>query len=122
MREIKFRAWIYDRTNKRGQYHYAKDFGHSEGKLIAYCEEHCDWSEDFLEQFTGLCDKNGKEIYEGDICINGDWVDDARAWSYREEVVEWQKENAMFTGLNWNKDGMSCEIIGHVHEHGELMK
>jgi len=59
MREIKFRAW-----NKKNKYFYYFDVGFNSPPLdhkyeIVDCQD--------IQQFTGLKDKNGEEIYEGDI-------------------------------------------------------
>ena len=65
MREIKFRAW--DKNQKRMFIIQSLTWDVS-GQLIYFLLENV--SE--LMQFTGLKDKNGKEIYEGDIII-ADW-------------------------------------------------
>ena len=71
---------------------------------------------------TGLQDKNGKEIYEGDICKNGDWVEDAHAYNYRTEEVMWDRDGAGWIGWNFNENGMTCEVIGNVYENPDLLK
>jgi hypothetical protein len=70
-------------------------------------------------QYTGLRDKNGKEIYEGDV------LKDPKG---QKGKVFWQKSNAQFA-VNWlMKDGSyetdSCigygEIIGNIYQNPEL--
>ena len=73
-----------------------------------------------IGQFTGLLDKQGKEIYEGDICENGDWENDACAFNYRIEEVKYIEDEATFIGWNFNIDGMTCKVIGNIYENPEL--
>lgn len=78
--------------------------------------------EDFiLMQYTGLKDKNGKEIYEGDICRNGDYDNNAHSSLYRIEEVKYIEGEARFIGLDYNVDGTSCEVIGNIYENPELL-
>ena len=72
-------------------------------------------------QWTGLIDKNGKDIWEGDVCKNGDWEENANAYNYRIEVVEYIDKEACFRGWNFNIDGMTCEVIGNIYENPDLL-
>lgn len=62
MREIKFRCW---HDNKMQRVNYI-DFAHE--KIDLFASDTIKFKEGVLMQYTGLKDKNGKEIYEGDIC------------------------------------------------------
>ena len=79
-----------------------------------------------LMQYTGLKDKNGKEIYEGDIVKN---LEHGHVFS-----VEWGIENESYAGWSgvwqgktfvaplYNGPLVNCEIIGNIYENPELLK
>ena len=128
MREIKFRAW--DKKNKKMCKVLTIAFAELSGMNIEiqglvgyYFLDNPRHTETYFElmQYTGLKVDN-KEIYEGDICRNGDWEEDAHAYNYRIEEVVWDYDNAGWMGWNYNEDGMTCEIIGNVYENPKLLE
>ena len=78
-------------------------------------------------QFTGLLDKNGKEIYEGD-CLGGTWEMTYVAWCDIQggwEIFTREKEcMACFGDVHWYEvvDDKEKEAIGNIYETPELLK
>lgn len=77
--------------------------------------------EESLSQFTGLFDKNGKEIYEGDVIQYND-PNDAR-WSCQEVVWSYQNLVSYPNNAWWiyKPQGLVVKIIGNVYENPELI-
>ena len=68
----------------------------------------------YLMQYTGLKDKNGKPIYEGDVIRHSQGVDEVH-WLYDQWRVG-----------GWEPDGLygftsNCEIIGDIYSNPELL-
>jgi uncharacterized phage protein (TIGR01671 family) len=117
MREIKFRAWDKGRMIE------------PMGLLMRDAPQWLDKlsSEAILMQFTGLHDRNGKEIWEGDILID----------HKRKYICSWKKEETAFVIYGEDKyknttigyragSGKWVQryfvVIGNVHENAELLK
>lgn len=127
-RPIKFRAW--DKINKEMVVEPSSIYFHDDGKIEVYpC--HND-SEFVLMQFTGLTDKNGKEIYEGDIVK---MMRDPIVPQYAICKVQWRNEYAGFNfshirleniinpGEGWSPaTHKGWEVIGNIYENPELLK
>jgi uncharacterized phage protein (TIGR01671 family) len=89
-----------------------------------------DYSEEYeLMQFTGLHDKNGKEIYEGDILKLQYPVNYGFAGKYNHEIIVtilfdngsfWFKGDG-YTDCNWHFYN-EYEVIGNIYENPELLK
>lgn len=86
-----------------------------------------------LEQFTGLLDKNGKEIYEGDILRSHvhpdiplyhvvEWSDKLSGW-YMWNVKDVNRiGDGSIQAFVYFKNLNGCEVIGNIHEYHELLE
>ena len=105
MREIKFRAW--DKEDKSMGF----PFSIYKTNMLAVDAEN--W---VLMQFTGLKDKNGKEIYEGDILSYLAYSEKIRKDPKYLKVVEW-------IGAGFNiRNGENFEVMGDIYNNPELLE
>ena len=120
MREIKSRAW--DKKNKEmynnvcfdADYYAPRQLKSPEIDSLHFIKyDDCE-----LMQYTGLKDKNGKEIYEGDILKY--WYDRDKTGDSRvefTEIVEFE-EMAEYNGWSFHKN-LNPEVIGNIYENKE---
>jgi uncharacterized phage protein (TIGR01671 family) len=122
-REIKFRAWDGKRMLNNVGFHPSllkslagdPDYGYKEDDEGAYiiCPQFANY---FLMQFTGLKDRNGKDIYEGDILKSKNHT----------VIVKFHRFGFKFfteRGGMWSCSAVnSLSVIGNFYENQELIK
>jgi len=99
-----------------------------------YCKANKNWTPDFIphdfkEQFTGLLDKNGKEIYDGDIVLYSKSRDyqgykgiigffEGGFRIYNSLKEQYPRDIEIQTAF----DRLQLEVIGNIHDNPELLK
>lgn len=127
-REIKFRIWdercmVYAKKDGKYTIPGANIFIDLEGQIFEmYYDEYYPLK---LMQYTGLKDKNGTEIYEGDI-IKYSWESEQSEGHDLITIVEWDDENSGFDpltkGREWRTDLFGIEILGNIYENPEFLE
>ena len=128
-REFKFRVFYPHEKlmlySKNIEEHYSSDQNLNIGSSLfplTIRSTSANYMDYIIQQYTGLKDKNGEEIYEGDIIKNGDGL---------LMCVKWNLKHAAFRCSSRNLDGWmpmlqelidEFEIVGNIYENPELLK
>ncbi len=122
MREIKFKVvWNGEVSNEAftiGEFVEGVEMSFKDGGTLPFKD--IDWSTDKVEylQYTGLKDKNGKEIFEGDVVqVFYDGHPQEPGHEAYTVVIE-DMVKSQFGGVG-NGQG---EVIGNIYENSELLK
>ncbi len=132
MREIKFRAW--DKVNKQILQRVEQQSPHT--PHFADCINYDKYE---LMQYTGLKDKHGKEIYEGDIvCLTyihdegGGWKRNSKergvvyfdtTWGVKFDCADFTQRTATYWKLEKSKfqDACDVEVLGNIFENKDVL-
>ncbi|GAB6742116.1 TPA: hypothetical protein QC443_005893, partial [Bacillus cereus] len=119
MREIKFRVWsnfyndwIESFCIKDGRVHL--------GNVVHYPGNQV--SDAILMQYTGLKDKNGKEIYEGDILGDDNYSNVDGAVVFNEEKGYYEIDKFNYEPLHESLKDYDFEVLGNIYENSELLE
>lgn len=140
MKEIKFRAWIEkeNRMLTMDDDSWVFNFCHNDNYITDNVRDGSFlWTKEELElmQFTGLTDKNGKEIYEGDIVKGSqhrctydldlhfkismvEYLDEISIAAF-DAVSNLNKNCSSLSGPSLNSEDI--EIIGNIYQQPELL-
>jgi uncharacterized phage protein (TIGR01671 family) len=130
MREIKFRAWnIKQKRMSDGDVVPAPLWWKQTGELTkSHLKIISQDDKDYvLMQYTGLTDKNGKEIYEGDILR----LKNSKGQISNHQEVYWNSETASFDWRTSNDDSWpdgftgfydEYEVRGNIYENPDLLE
>lgn len=121
MREIKFRAWDGEKMVEVAELHL------NTKELLVDDEEWLSMQDSPLMQYTGLHDKDGRELYEGDIVeayIHGDAHGDLYEVTFDGGAFDFKllhTPNAKHPYAAYDYPP-ECKLLGNIYENPELME
>lgn len=131
-RKVKYRVWDNENKSYNDPYSYAYYALTQDGRLDFYCHgdrmDEADPDVYFIEQYTGLKDKHGNEIYEGDIVRWSFKVDRNSELTYTADAVKWKSyaeeewPYSTISGFTLPESEDGYEVIGNIHENPELLE
>ncbi len=113
-REIKFRAWSYNRmylwpelSKNYNMTHWLNDLNRGDETLK-------------LMQYTGLKDKNDVEIYAGDLLQD----EENMLWEvkYNIELAAYVVENMDIPGIRYLCNSLDMDHVGNIYDNPELLE
>lgn len=126
-REQKFRAWDIELKFMVEPSKYligfdGKVYFNNEGELIDQTNKLK------VMQFTSHCDRNGEEIYDGDICMVWGHPQLHQNFEKKAQVIFCNRtygfhfKQIIGMPVQWDIGHNDCEVIGNIYENPELLK
>jgi uncharacterized phage protein (TIGR01671 family) len=120
MRELKFRAWDKEQNRLFNVYGFDEDHVY-EKTLDDYTHSIHPRGVCEIMQYTGLKDKNNKEIYEGDRLKKPTEYIEGMPNGARYKIVEWTMPKHYGVGFNIGEIN-TWKIVGNIYENSELLE
>lgn len=128
-RQIKFRAWN-ELPDRSGEMVTEENSGLTSAQILDRFSK--------VMQFTGLKDRNGVEIYEGDVLKTEHYRDPHKTMHYLLHVIKWDKDYGTWVAVNTNSESDSItepgncqlwvmmsrqevEVDTNIHQHPHLI-